>query len=99
MNLKMSSGEKISRKGFSDSEKSLRRILRDQTLDIFVKKMKIESDPYSDVRKRIEMCARFATSKVSTPATREKVTNVSEIPRRLNDDAHEWRNEVPTVPS
>ena len=28
-----------------------------------------------------------------------KVTNVSEIPCRLIDDLHEWRNEVPTVPT
>jgi len=28
-----------------------------------------------------------------------KVTNVSEIPCRFNDDPHEWRNEIATVPS
>ena len=29
----------------------------------------------------------------------EEVTDVSEIPCRLIDDAHERRNEIPTVPS
>jgi len=30
---------------------------------------------------------------------RGKVTDLSVIPCRLNDDLHEWRNEIPTVPT
>ena len=42
------------------------------------------------------MCIRHQEM-VST--RKGNVTDVSVIPCRLIDDLHEWRNEVPTVPS
>ena len=50
------------------------------------------------------MFVRFLTQSRQSRAVPIKmgkkiVTDTSEIPCRLNDDVHEWRNEVPIVPS
>ena len=66
---------------------SQRRILRDCMPNTKVKK---QSDHCSDAMRSAEM---------SDPVSKEASNNMSVIPCRLIDDLHEWRNEVPTVPT
>ena len=44
------------------------------------------------------MYTRLLNKKVSSKKE-DKVTEVSQMPCRLIDDVHEWRNEVSTVPN
>ena len=53
--------------------------------------MKIQSDLISDGKRQTEMICPFLDF--------ENSNNVSEMPCRLIDDLHEWRNEIATVPS
>ena len=66
--------------------------------------LKLQSELICEYKRQTEMFVRFLTQSRQSRAVpikmgKKLVTDTSEIPCRLNDDVHEWWNEIVTVPN